>query len=502
MENSFFPRRRFFLHVAALSEEDRSNFKLYLESPYHVRGSLHKRIFEAADRLIFSKQKKAFSDEDFWELLFEDGRAFNTNRYSRLLSETGSLLRDFLAIDEFKRREDEQELLAVQAFNRRGIDIESLYEKAVKRKEESTFHNDDHFDFLQRLEWEYSRYLIRSRGRKSKGEALFNRLINLIDEVHYLRRLEITVAAINRDQALGTQNEIREVDYILRHVERDPEKCPTALQYFYHIYCLISPDIDKTPGTILVHFNGADRILQSEHGRCPPGELAEYYGYLLNECFRQINEGNLLFQTEAWRIFKRYLEAVVDTYGIPLSSFYYKNFISLCARLGKFEEAWEFLKKYQNRLTNDSDGIAYNYNEAVLLYYQGDFEEALSKFLRCHQNVEEIFYHLDTRVYLWRCEYELSLLNPDQYPPPDLDHRYDRFRRFVKQSKKISEIHRQNYLTFTSYFKRFITIRQNRKNYCKKLKDQLDKLQEERNIANIQWLSQKVKDARDSGGCK
>ena len=163
-----------------------------------------------------------------------------------------------------------------------------------------------------------------------------------------------------------------------------------------------------------------------------------------------------------------------------LSPWTFKNLVIAALRVGEFNWAEQFIKNYKNRLNEKFRSNAYNYNQGALLFFKGQYGDAL----RLINQVEytDIFYALDTRTMQIKIYYQL-----DEWAP--MQSATEAFKVYLRRNKTLSENVKLLYNNFLKYTDKLSRLTKRDKPKLTELKQ---KIEETKQIADLGWLQQKV----------
>ncbi|MEM0998182.1 MAG: hypothetical protein AAGN35_13925 [Bacteroidota bacterium] len=114
-----------------------------------------------------------------------------------------------------------------------------------------------------------------------------------------------------------------------------------------------------------------------------------------------------------------------------------KNMIALLVHAGKLRQARAFLSRHHEHIAGDENGHARRYNEAVLLYYEGEFREARRRFQEVIYANDDWYLKADGRLYLWRCQIEIALAE-EEYDPHFYSFEKEKTRLFFRRNGNTS----------------------------------------------------------------
>jgi hypothetical protein len=243
----------------------------------------------------------------------------------------------------------------------------------------------------------------------------------------------------------------------------------------YHQITKIFLDADNR-----THYYKLKNLLEQYSMQFPGDEVYDMYTHALNYCNRMLRSGNLDFVIEMLDLYKTLIKKGIIFDNGYLEPNKVKNIISLSILSGQITWAEEFINEYKERFTPEFRESTYIYNLASLYYAKKEF----SKALKLLQTVElnDIYYHLDSKLLLLKTYYELDEAEP-------FFSLIDAFTNYLKRNKLISENSRTAYLNFVRYAKKIMQMRLGGRLKPQEVREELKKLTL---IGNVQWLNEKL----------
>ena len=281
---------------------------------------------------------------------------------------------------------------------------------------------------------------------------------------------------INRQKLVATDYEVRLLKEISDHLrEHSYDDYPSITIYYQILMTFVENDNDE-------HFGKLKKLLEEHTDKFPLDEAKDIYAYAQNYTIRKINAGNKTYLREYFNLSKQALEKnllMVDGY---LSPWTYKNIVIAALRAGEFEWTEQFIKSYKNKLNEKFRINAFNYNMGYLLFFKGQYGEALK--LINQVEFTDIFYALDSRTMLIKIYYQMDEWDPMQSA-------IEAFKVYLRRNKTLSENVKVLYTNFLKYIDKLSRLTKRDKSKLNELKE---KIEETKQVADLGWLQQKVEE--------
>jgi hypothetical protein len=401
------------------------------------------------------------------------GKRFNDQRLRYLVSDLSGRLERFIAHRGFGKDESlyaqvlSRELAsrqAVKAYNGHRLVFEA--EKKTTEKRDASWYQHCY-------EAEFIHLAKATAGMKRDEKSNIGEVVEYLDRFYLARKLQLCCEIFNVRNVLAVEYRVFLLDEILSHLKnKSYEDTPVILVYYRILMTLLESDNEE-------HFHQLRRLLEKHVAGFSLRELREMYQYVLNYCIKKINLGDTDWQKTLFDIYKTTLESKVLLSEGHLSHWDYKNIVTISLRQKEFGWAKKFIEQYKRELLPAERENAYRYNLANLCYNTGDY----SRSLKLLQQVEfsDVYYQLDAKSILLKTYFELEDAEAFLYHA-------SAFRIFLRRNKRISDYQRTIYLNlirFSSQLMRANGVR-------RKVLAIRKKTEENRNIADLNWLHGKI----------
>lgn len=467
-----------------LSAEDIKTFRLFVQSPYFNK---HERLSALADIVVEGYPKfdgEGLDKKELYRQLFP-GEHFNGQKVSDLFTYMYRLLLSFLAYENYSRRVGRQELDTLAGLRDRNMDkfFERRMDKAsVKRQNPEGLLSDESLLQQYHLAQEADLYFTRQDSR-TYDTSLEDKSARL-DEFYMVAKLRQACEAVNRQNIIQQQYDIRFVDTVNQMVELQPElkQQVPAIDIYQHILLTLTQPEEEAGYFRLIE------LLQEHQNRFGTDELRSMYDYAQNYCIKKINTGKTDFVAEIFRLYQLLLANGVIFIDDELSQWDYKNIVTVGTRLKEYEWTEQFIDDYKDRLPEENRLNAYTYNLANYYYSRQLYDRAL-ELLR---DVEftDLYYGLGARSLLLKIYYEA-----EEYDP--LYSLFDSFKVYLKRHKLISEYQYRahfNLVRFTKYMTdlRLRLVSANKETLWRDLSRIKQRINIAGEITNASWLNQQI----------
>lgn len=483
-------KRKVFHLLNLLGPEDKDRFSLFLASPYFNSSHTLIAFWNLWQEKVLSPESAPESSEEE----FVAGSPIKLTRIESLCWELMVRLREFLALQSFEKSPETELTMFARSILDRDHHL-NAYPRFVPQLEkdlnELPESPDKHLAiFLHKSE--SSRAHLSARKSRTDWQTEFVELYDSLQKYTLIKELQWACGMANAN-LIFRQKEPDAVHEIFgKHLNHEHPENPNLLIRLYRL-CLLLSRGERNAEV----FGKIRDILERRRADLAEGIRIDVFNFVLNYCIRQINSGNddFLHHTfELYRLLLKFGDLLQDGQITPQQ---FKNTVSLACRVGELDWAREFIAQYHLLLPQPNDGLALQYNHAVLRFHLAEYDAAIRDFREIVlQSADDIFYGLDARIYLWKSYFE----NLDELTADEVDEMfrlYDSFRLYVDRHEKISPQHQLQYRNFVRLFKRFMKCLEQevdgkRKSALVKFRKKLAETDE---VANKTWFMQKVDEA-------
>ena len=470
---------RLIKNIKELSNKDREQFKLFVESPYFNRHKKTIQLLKFILKHIDSSKGAKLAKIKVHEQLFPNVK-FEEQALYNLMSYLMKLFHRYLAIHHFEKADFQEPLMTLEAaYETNQFDLlKNRGKQLEKQLKKRTFHNSDYFMANYRLNTFLGYYDVQYEDR-TKRERLQS-MVDSLDRYYILEKLRNSIHLTANMLMMNTPYTFPMLDEVLLHLEDKIDLYEKDISIIMYRTILLSLRDENNPE----HYRLLKEMLSLNMEALSVEEQSDLYSFANNYCVRQINKGHSEFQRELFDLYKQGLDTGIILYNGLLSEWNYKNITALGCRLKEFDWTEDFIQNFKEKLPEHRAENAYNYNLAHLYYSKKMYQEALSALLLVQ--FTDVKYHLNTTFLLLRTYYALK-------DTEALLSLIDTFRIYVIRNQKITSDQKRGYTNFLRFAKRLVLLRHNASTYSRKeMKEKLavlsGKIEETNNIINRYWL--------------
>ncbi len=471
--------------LKTLTSWELRHFQDFIHSPYYNK---HEKVRALVDQIVLYAPDYTHPElnrEAMFQLCYPD-LDYHEQKFKDLLSLTIKLFRQFLATNHLKDNQFRTGMALLDAYRQKHLDQEYLKQRKALLKSVGSGVEKLPAQYQKDLDLQEDLITYLSGTMSRSLDDSVQLAADKLDLFFIISRLKYGVEMANRHNVVGQEFESGLLDYILQYLEETPDlmaKHPGIKVYLSIYQCLTLSNPDPSFEELL-------KTLK-EHG---PGfskpELREMYGYASNFCIKQVNTGRpeflpILIDLYRWALDHGALFSV-DGWLIQWD---YKNIVSASLKAGEFDWCRNFIETYREKIAPEFRENAYTYNLASFFFEQREYR----KTLQLLQTVEfsDVFYALGSRVILLKSYFETE-------DHAALDSLIESFKIYLKRNKQLSKYQFSIYFNLVSFAKKASALKRKSSllpgpEIRKKAVALLGKIEEKGNVAQIQWLRQKVK---------
>ncbi len=443
----------------------------FISSPYFVENEKVVKLFGYMKKCLIYEQ--ATSKKTAYTQVFGK-QPFNDAKLRHLMSDLLLALEEFLVVQEVKNNKVSFKLKLLDIYNSRKLNKHFNTTVTATKKMLKSQTNRDALHYYQVNQAEiglYQNYLLQRR--RTTTDSL-QQAIDSMDVFYIASKLKYCCAILNYQNIIESVANIALYDEILNYVDQSEILEVPVVAIYYEILKTITEDSE-------VHFSNLSALLDEHWQKFTVSEAHDQNLYLLNYCIRQINQGNLSYLAKSFEVYRSMIEKGILIRNDYLSPWTYKNIVSAGLRLGETDWVDRFINKYKSKLSEVYRENAFTYNFAKYNFHTKNYDVVLELLQKVEY--DDIFYDLDSKSTLLKTYYELD----------ELDALYslmNSFRIFLRRKRGISDKHRQNFtnlIRFTRKASKLIP------GDTKKATALLQEIQATKQVADINWLMEKVK---------
>ncbi|WP_143473684.1 hypothetical protein [Flavilitoribacter nigricans] len=410
-------------------------------------------------------------------------KAHDQGKLAVVFTYTYRLAEQFLAQEMLRSGEAETNHLLLRGM--RQVKAFELYQKVLDRSgaqlenagEQSSTHWWHRYQMASERDY-FLNHIIAKRDLSG-----LNVMEEQLDRFYLAEKLKNAVEAQVRRNMVKVETESRMLDSAVREVAENLEvyRNIPAIYLYYKLFEMLREKDHR-------HYYEALQELKSGESCFPPPERASLYNYFQNYCIREINQNNLEFLQELFRLYQSQLEQELLLEEGYLSEWHYKNIVTVGLRLEELDWVHEFIRTYRDRLRPEVADNAYRFNLAAYYHEAKVYGKVLDLLIKVEYRDPR--YNLGAKALLLRTYYELE-------EDEALYSLVDSFLQYLQRNQKMSDARREGFYHLFRMTRRAAHIR-SRLGYDKKEKTakDLDRLKRELEttggILNQSWLEAKM----------
>lgn len=444
--------------LSLLNPSDLKRFDLYLQSPLFNRREKVYKLFLLMLEHVKPEPGLEFTEEAAFVGIYP-GETFVVNKIRKLKGALLELLFDFLEFQEW----EESRMGGIgraKALNRVNENqyFMSFYNKGKKKLAAIPF-SFERAEGAFNLELERFHFENRSTGRGK--ESHYPKVMQALQNLELNRILKYVYVSLLRQKVIG---EVSCPDIFLQVLKQmSSEKTHDPLIRMYHLLCmtLMYPERKEDLWKLRT-------LIQEEGEQVESSEIRDIYLGAINNFNRNSGLKREELFEELWSLNRDMYELLVKKRGFSLSFGQYKNMVMFACRLQKFTWLDTFIEEAAGHLQGKPKEVegARIYNEGVKGFYQKNWDLAERSFNRSFKKIPDIFYQLDTRVYLLMIHFETQ----NSVGMESLTHS---FRMFLDREDRVASFHRKNYGDFIRFYKRLVEMPPGAKEKIQKLRQEI-----------------------------
>lgn len=224
--------------------------------------------------------------------------------------------------------------------------------------------------------------------------------------------------------------------------------------------------------------------LERNEKRFAKTQLSYYYRYLESFFWMKINDGQLEYRSEVFKIYKLMISKNIYVLENTLNDIEFNNVINIALPLGEFNWVDKFIERHKKYLRAETANETYNLSKAKLFFYWREFDKALLNLNNVH--FKNSHYYINSKFLLARVLYETNSFESIPYVLGQLI-------QYTRRGKNVTRNQIKNIKTFKKYFLSLLRLREKFKDseYIL-LKKQLNN--EKTFVAGKNWFYEKIEE--------
>ncbi len=461
------------------SKHDLNRFDKYLRSPVINENQDLIRLFQIVDKALRSKKEQyaeQLKKKDVWKQLYGK-KSYKDSRLRRLNSELTRHAYGFIAWRVYQSDPVREQILLLPWLDKHHLNkhFNGVVRTADKLQQKKS-QRDASYHYLQ-YQIEEARHTHEEEAGKKIDKLEYLEQADHHLECYYLtRKLRHFCDSLDYKKSTSIQVDIDLPQAFLGHIKQGYLGVPSVKAYYLVAQMLMNPDAEN-------HYRELKEFLSENSEKFSRSELNTLYIYLKNYCIdTKINEGRQDYFKELFDIFKILLDKEIIPDNGTIDPQDYKNIITVGLHVEAFDWVEQFVRNYTDKLPEDHQDNAVNYNLAKLYFNQEKYEKVI-ELLR-EVEYKNLSYALGGKLMLLKTYYELD----EQLVMNSL---MESFRIYLQRARTISKEVKEQYLNVLKFVKQLSKIVPGDKKAIKKIRHQIKSTSP---LPDKQWILEKVEE--------
>lgn len=445
----------------------------FVHSPFFNSNKFIESYFDILYTYLKNKSADELNKNEIFKNIFDE--EYNDTKFRKLNTDLLKIVEEFLITNSFQNNRMNKATYLLEALKNRKI--EKLYKSSIKNAQilrDREFERSSSFYFfnyqVEKIIFDMTEFDYK-RSVRTNIEAISENL----DIFYITEKLRFYIDMLSRKQFVTHQYNLLFMDEILNHIEKNDVSIYPTINVYYHI---LQSQIHSEN---VEYYYTLKELIRKHISSFSLQEGTQILGSAMNYCVGQINNSKQEFLKEFYDLMREYLDKEYFYSDGKLNPFVFKNIIVTGLRLKEYDFVENFIYDYKDKLPEDFQENAINYNLAQLYFYKKDFKRVLLNLTNLDYN--DISYNLGARSILVASYYEL-----DEYDA--LQSAISSFYVYLSRAKgTIPDRRRKNYIDFLKFVKNMSYYIPGDKKKKKKLIADFEK---STGVASAVWLKEKL----------
>ncbi len=456
--------------LKVLDVKELRDLQKFVQAPMHNTNKAAAQLFEYLHSFAPSFISKKITRENAFQYIYPS-KSYSDVNMRRIMSDLLSVCEEFVVWNRLQQQKDKMQLELLNFYREKKLD--KHFSTTLKKLKKHQTHLLSESALYQRfcVEKEVSEYIVRKQDRTT--EPNLQTVSDHLDAMYLLHKLKISCSIVHYQILTKAEYELPMLSEILTHLQNnDYQHIPIIPIYHHALQALLEEENE-------VHFENFRNSLFKDLEVLDKKEQQHLFIIARNYCIRRSNKGDETYLIKLLELYKIELEKGIVLENGYLSSFTYKNIVTLGIRIGDFDWTASFIENYTDYLEATFRESAYTFNMARLCFAKQEFEEVIS--LLFQTEYRELFVELNAKTMLLKTYYELQ-----EYEP--LASLADSFRIYLIRKKRLN-YHQTSYLNFIKCIRQLIRLSVASPKKVQLFKDKIINIKE---LTDKDWFIEKV----------
>lgn len=467
--------------IRTFSKEEFKSFGDFVQSPFFNREKILTELYDLLKKHFPDFLGKEFEKEMIFKNLFP-GKKFNDSVMRNTFSKMLTLAEQFLSVKSFMDDDFQSRLFLLRELKSKRQDklFVKHHSETAGKVDESSFKDSDYF---------FNKFLLEELSEEFKKSAdsfipLMNdskyRSFDHLTDSHIINILKANTSIINSNKNFfGEKYNFIFQEEMENYLNKHPEKLyeNVYMNYYFNCFKLFETD-DET------YFYNLLGIFALKFRELRLIDKKNILTILTNYCYNKINNGELKFIKEQFRLYKLTIEEKIykgDKTFFPHILF--MNIVVCGLEAGEFKWIEGFIKNHNEELKNEHKENIFNFSYALFHYWKKNFDESI-KFASEVKTADLSYKHQIKSLYL-KIYFDL---NEDR---PFYSH-VDSYKHFVNNDKLLPGENKNYILNYIQLTKKLFDLKNNVNSTETDTQLLKKKILSHKALINKTWLLKKI----------
>ena len=454
----------------SLEKKELRALKKWVQSPMHNEHKDVQRLFD----FLFTRHvlnSKTLKKERAWKYVYPT-QVYRDLRMRHLMSFALNVLEQFVSYKSVKKNIFlQQKSLAEQYVQKKLL---KPAHQTIRKAENHLLKAGPYNELYYYHQYELETLKFDLEGTQNRTRATNITEITTAASLFFMvTTLRYAYTALSHQSLQKTSYNIPLLESVLNEIEAQNYNDHPILMSYYHGYQTLKNPEDET------HFRALKSYLEMPLKALGTKEKQAVLLMALNYAIKRLNTGHKSYIREAFELYRKGLVSSLLMEGGVLSSFAYKNTMSLGILLEEYDWLEYFIPTYAPYLEEETRSNFQHYSQARLFFARKQYDLAMELLIQAEY--DDIMLTIGAKVMLIKLYYAQASWDA-------LEALLESFRMFLKRKKALS-YHKEHYFNMIVITKKMLYLPDFEKTAIGKLKEQVETLSP---LAERDWLLEQI----------
>ncbi|MBS1550702.1 MAG: hypothetical protein JST15_01375 [Bacteroidetes bacterium] len=358
-----------------LSKKEITNFKAFVNSPYHNSNRQVIRMFNYLRSKYPDIQEPDLDKAVIYKHLFPD-KSYNDDYVRKLISDFTKVFENFLIQTEYETEVQLNNTMLLRSLRKRGIKkrFESILNDSLKLQKKQFSRNEMYYSNQINLENEYYHFNF-DKFKFAFAKCLQSKSDN-IDLNFIFQKLHVFNEMLNNEYNTGKTFPFKKtfLDDILGFIEENKKiiKASHPNMYIIYLQLMMFMYLKKDYMEEMKSY-----LMKNEKKFISSGKsvLPYYYNYLVAFCLRKINIGETQYRNELFSLYDKMLSKDLFLIDKIINDYDFTSVVNNVLAINKYDWVETFIEKYKKFIEPAFAKDSYNLAKAKIYFYKKEFEK-------------------------------------------------------------------------------------------------------------------------------